>query len=332
MKAIRSHTSSLTVATLFSLTFQLHAQHYPAGAEGIRAASLPEPGFTIRDDNSFYYSDKTTGFWNILSDFSEFNYVQTPRLAWVSEWKILEAHYGIAVRIPFAYKEISYSPNYSSSGGLGSFPGQPGSAPTKVTLDRFGLTDMEVEPFMLSWNLKHFDVVLGYSFWAPTGDYDPNVLPFLRLGNGYWTHAIKLGGTWYPDSEKTWALSLLGHYEFNTWQYLQTGPLPGGGVGQQGDTPGDVFTLEWAASKTFAKSINVGLTGYYQQQVTDTTVPSYFVPTYLNQRVDVAGIGPEVGVSVPRWGLAVSLRYAYEFTANDRPQGSLVTLSVRKTF
>jgi hypothetical protein len=268
----------------------------------------------------------------MLPGFSEFCYIQTPRLAWVSDWRIIGANYGIAVRIPFAYKETSSSPNYSSSGGLGSFPGQPGSVPTKVSIERFGLADIEVEPVILSWKLKHFDITLGYSLWAPSGDYNPNILPFLPSGNDYWTHAIKLGGTWYPDSEKTWALSLLGHYEFNTWQYLQTDPLPGGGFGREGDTPGDVFTLEWAASKTFAKAIDVGLTGYYQQQVTDTTVASYFAPSYLNQLVDVAGLGPEIGVHLPKWGLAVSLRYAYEFTANDRPQGDLITLTIKKTF
>ena len=64
------------------------------------------------------------------------------------------------------------------------------------------------------------------------------------------------GATWYIDEEKTWAVSALNRYEFNT---------------EQRDThvtPGDAYTLEWGVSKTVAKVVDLGAVGYYQQQVT----------------------------------------------------------------
>ncbi len=56
---------------------------------------------------------------------------------------------------------------------------------------------------------------------------------------------------------------------------------------------GDIYTLEWAVSKTVVNGIDVGLTGYYQQQVTDIEGPTWYGPTYFSERVHVAGIGPE---------------------------------------
>ena len=50
----------LLIAGLLALPNLVQAQptaHYVPGAEGIKAASLPPPGFYVRDYNSFYYSD-----------------------------------------------------------------------------------------------------------------------------------------------------------------------------------------------------------------------------------------------------------------------------------
>jgi hypothetical protein len=97
-------------------------------------------------------------------------------------------------------------------------------------------------------------------------------------------------------------------------------------------TLGDIYTLEWAVSKTMWKSLDVGLTGYYQQQVTSTEGPTPNGPTWQGERVHVAGIGPEVDGAVPGWGLTIALRYAYEFSAMDHPQGHLINLTVKKSF
>ncbi len=46
------------------------------------------------------------------------------------------------------------------------------------------------------------------------------------------------GATWYIDEEKTWAVSALNRYEFNTEQ-RNTDIIPG-----------QTYTLEWGVSKT----------------------------------------------------------------------------------
>ena len=323
----------LTVSAIFPLS-QLCAQHYPAGTEGIKAACMPPPGLYFKDDNSFHYSDKTPGFSGQLEansfqkNFDLFTYVQAPRLIWMTPLKILGAEYGAALRIPLVYKKH----DQENLGILRKYNGID-IGPLITSVDKFGLGDIQVEPLILAWHTKRFDFVSSYSFWAPTGEYDHHKLFLLNLGSGYWTHMFTLGLTWYPDAEKTWAFSLINRYEINMAQYsdLYVAASPQN-VASLDTTLGDVYTLEWAVSKTVAKGLDVGLTGYYQQQVTATEGPTWFGPTYFDERVHVAGIGPEISFSYPKWGLAGSLRYAYEFSALDNPQGHNITLTVKIMF
>lgn len=309
--------------------FQLQAQHYPAGSEGIRAGSLPPPGIYVEDYNSFYFYDKVPGFGGqAQKGFTQFDYTQTPRLIWITDWKLLGANFGMAARIPFAYQQYTHN-----------VPTAPApSSPTKTVTDsHFGLSDIQIEPIILSWHLNHFDISSSYSFWAPTGDFpggnlNQNSTLFYTLGQGYWTHSFSLGITWYPDAEKTWAISLLNHYDINTAQYSGLYNGTGGKIVSEDTTLGNIYTLEWALSKTIVKGVDVGLTGYYQQQVTATEGPTPNGPTWQNERVHVAGIGPEVRVNNAKWGLSAALRYDYEFSAMDHPQGNLINLTVTKSF
>ena len=104
---------------------------------------------------------------------------------------------------------------------------------------------------------------------------------------------LTAGATWYIDQDKTWAVSALSRYEFNTEQR------------DTNITPGQAYTLEWGISKSLTKSIEVGLVGFYQQQTTeDSGVAPSRVLDYS------VALGPEVslfcsklgaGVVVPVW-------------------------------
>jgi hypothetical protein len=267
--------------------------HYPVGAEGIKGASLPPPGFYLRDYNFFYTANKVDGMPNGPDIFA---YVQAPRLIWMTDWKILGANYGMDVIVPFAYKNIA------APFGDGH---------------QFNLADIQVEPLLLSWHFKQFDAAAGYAIWVPSGNFDAST-PAKYLtspGSGFWTHMITLGGVWYPDEKKTWAVSLLNRYEINTEQ--DTTDI----------TPGNMLTMEWGLSKTVVPGVDVGFIGYYQQLVTRDSGTGAS-PDYSN----VVGLGPEASLFCPKLGLFTSLRYAYEVTAHDRPQGQTVVLTITKGF
>jgi hypothetical protein len=326
---------TLICIILAMATLKLHAQHYPAGIEGIKAGTLPAPGFTVEDDNSFYYFNHFSGFGGQLNDLKGFDYVQTPRLTWMTHLDFLDTDIGAGIRVPFAYKQTTLkSPSIVAPGG--PIPVPPTFGANASTTRLFGLADIEVQPLLLAWHWKHFDLSTGYSFWAPTGDYDKNRFFEENIGQGYWTHSFMLGVTWYPDAAKTWAVSLLNHFDINMAQYstLVTAPVSQShplGIVSVDTTLGDIDTLEWAVSKSI-RNFDLGITGYYQQQVTATQGPTFFGPTYGNEWIHVAGVGPEIQYAYAPWGLSASLRYAYEFTAMDHTQGQLINLTFSKSF
>jgi hypothetical protein len=127
---------------------------------------------------------------------------------------------------------------------------------------------------------------------------------------------LTAGATWYPDEAKTWSISALNRYEFNTEDR------------DTHETPGQADTLEWGLSKLLHKTIDCGVVGYYQQRVTSSTGPNPAEFPYSR----VAAIGPEISVAFPSAMLFVSLRYDYEFLAENRAQGHTVALTLTKRF
>ena len=125
---------------------------------------------------------------------------------------------------------------------------------------------------------------------------------------------LTAGVTWYIDQAKTWSVSALNRYEFNTEQR------------DTDITPGQAYTLEWGIGKSVTKTIDLGVVGYYQQQMTGGDVNG----SSAHDRV--ASVGPEISVAFPQPMLFVSLRYLYEFMAKDRAQGQTFALTLTKRF
>jgi hypothetical protein len=274
--------------------------HYVPGSEGIKGASLPPPGLYLRDYNAFYYASKLNDFSGnkitALNEFRAFTYANVPRLIWISDIQILGGNLGVDGLLPFVYQNLRIPPFYPEHSS-------------------FGIGDFFAEG-TLSWHLTQFDLSAGAGAWAPTGDsIGANDIATTRAGQGYWTPMLTAGATWYLDGEKTWAVSALNRYEFNT---------------EQRDThitPGQAYTLEWGVSKTIEKVYDIGAVGYYQQQVTEDSGTGS-----TGNRDRVAGVGPEFCVAYPQQMFFVSLRYVYEFAAEGRAQGNTWTLTLTKRF
>jgi hypothetical protein len=290
MKTHRNLQTLVTSLVLLALAGGVSAQqHYPAGAEGIKTASLPPSGVYLRDYNFFYFADR---FPDGPPKFDVFAYINAPRLIWMTDKTILGATYGMDLIVPFGYTDVKV-------GGAKD--------------NRFGLADIQIEPLLLSWHTKQFDVAAAYALWAPTGDFNPRRMA--NLGMGFWSHMLTAGATWYPDEQKTWAVGLLNRYEIHHEQQ------------DTHITPGQTFTAEWSLSRTVCKGVDLGLVGYWQQQVTKSTGPG--TGDGLSH---VVAIGPEVLAFCPKLKLFTSLRYNYELNAKDRPEGHTVTLTLTRPF
>ena len=292
-------TSILSAGVLLALSSPLLAQgpsftaHYVPGLEGIKGASLPPPGFYLRDYNVFYNADRVNmpngDKAGVAFDASV--YANGLRGIWVTDWKVLGGNFVMDALVPFISTDIKVAGRHFSECGFG---------------------DIYLEPALIAWHGTQWDAAFGYSMWLPTGDSQPNSAD---PGKGFLSHMISAGGTVYFDKEKTWALSLLNRYEINQ---------------EERDSrvrPGDQWTLEWGLSKSIKPTIEVGLVGYYQLQAT-TDAGS----TASHERDQVLAFGPEVSVFCPAMGLFTSLRYNYEVLAKDRPQGQTITLTLTKVF
>jgi len=283
----------LLVTGLAALPGLLQAQptaHYVPGVEGIKAASLPPPGWYLRDYNVGYYSTRAndaSGNNASPPGFEAHTYANVPRVIWITDQKILGGFVGVDALLPLPYQSLTV-PGYDHGD--------------------FGIGDFFAES-TLSWHPKQFDFATAAGVWTPTGDSGTPT----SAGLGYWTPMLTAGATWYLDQEKTWALSALNRYEFNTEQH------------HTDITPGQAYTLEWGVSKTVAKVVDLGVVGYYQQKVTTDSGTGA-----SKDRDRVAAVGPEISVAFPKQMLFISFRYDYEFMAESRAQGHTFALTLTK--
>lgn len=281
----------LIASAMIALATLLQAQpsaHYVPGSEGIKGASLPPPGFYARDYNYFYWSDRlndAVGNKSGPPNFETYTYANIPRAIWITDLKFLGGNVGVDGLLPLVDQHVRAGGYDNSTFGIGDLFGEG----------------------TLSWHVKQFDFALASGVWAPTGDTGGT-----RAGAGFWTFMQTAGATWYIDEAKTWAVSALNRFEFNTGQR------------DTHVTPGDAYTLEWGVSKSVCKEADLGVVGYYQQQVTGNSTKSP-----LNR---VAAIGPEINALIPKIMLFISCRYNYEFMAESRAQGQAITITLTKPF
>jgi hypothetical protein len=286
-------TTFLMVLTALPCLLQAQpTAHYVPGVEGIKAATLPPPGIYVRDYSVFYFADRLNdkdGDEIPGLDPEVFIYANVPRLIWITDQKLLGGYVGVDALVPLQYTSIK----------IGGFDDST-----------FGVGDLFVEG-TLSWHADEYDAAIGYGVWAPTGDFsDTNPT---RAGLGYWTHMITAGATWYAGENRQWSVSVLNRYEINHRQE------------DTHITPGQAYTLEWGIGYAAAKNIELGVVGYYQQQITkDSGNDSTDI------KDNVVAVGPELNMFWPKLGLFTSVRYNYEIASEGRLQGHTVTITLTK--
>ncbi|MGY8664242.1 transporter [Bradyrhizobium sp. UFLA05-109] len=157
----------------------------------------------------------------------------------------------------------------------------------------------------LKWNMGVNNLMVYGAGDIPVGDYDPVRLANLGIGHG----AIDLGGGYtYFNSKSGNEFSAVAGltYNFkNTYTQYQNGVD---------------FHLDWGASHFFDNKLQLGLVGYYLQQVSD----DFGAPPALGGfRSRVAGIGPQIGYLFPVGDLQgyVNVKAYREFAAQNRPEG-----------
>ena len=310
--------------------------HYNPGVSNVRDLVVPPPGWYVVAYNYFYTSDRlndadghrvdsvTIGRapgpeLTVDVDVDVNLYALSPMVLWVSPWEVAGARYSAYIAPGFATSTLGAALDTTTGRGIS---GDIDSS--------FGVGDTFFSPIWLGWPLKHWDLALGYGFYAPTGRYNvettslPVVGPIKveaqdNIGLGFWTHQLQGSVAWYPWEHRGTAVVGAVTYEIN---------------GDKKDfdiSPGSHLTLNWGASQYLPLTkdqkllAEIGITGYDQWKVNEDTGRDARNGDVLDQ---VHAVGAQLGITYPQWKLAVNLRYDYEYASEARFQGQVLVLSV----
>jgi hypothetical protein len=175
----------------------------------------------------------------------------------------------------------------------------------EAAIDRAGFGDLFVQPLKLGVREKHFDVVTSYTFYAPTGKFEPRGA---GVGRGYWTHQVSLGGAVFLTPARLHRASILASFDFNQKKHSID------------ITRGNMFQLQGGAGMPLFGPFGAGVAGYALWQVSadhGDDIP----PPLRGLRTRVFGLGPEINVFIPALRLRADFRFEWDFGAESRPEG-----------
>jgi hypothetical protein len=182
----------------------------------------------------------------------------------------------------------------------------PGPLTRSVALEQNTIAFGDMIPqFAVRWNAGVNNYMTYLTGDIPVGKYDSTDLANLGAGHG----AIDGGaGYTYFDpkagNEFSATFGLTGNFKNQSTGY----------------TNGVDSHLDVGLSKFVSKQLQIGLVGYYFQQV---TADSGCAPILCPFKSRVAGLGPQIGYLFPVGGMQgyLNLKGYKEFDAEDRPQG-----------
>jgi hypothetical protein len=178
-----------------------------------------------------------------------------------------------------------------------------------TSIDRFGLSDLFVQPLKLGWRGQRHDIVAGYAFYAPTGKFEPRT--DTGVGRGHWTHEFAVGGAAYTSTERGSRASMLATFELNERKR---------GIDIR---RGNMFQMQGGAGVTATRMMLLGVAGYALWQVSDDSGAD--LPDVLRgARTRVFGLGPELDLTIPALRMRANIRFEWDFGVRARPQGQVL--------
>lgn len=254
---------------------------YQNGAECFMAGAVPPPGTYFINYFLFYTADE----FKIKDgpDFPRFDAKVTAdvlRLIHVTKHQIFGGFWGMHVFLPFVNVDLK----------------TPGGNDTK-----FGIGDIIVDPFILSWHTKNWHFATGLDVYIPTGAYDKDDMA--NIGRNYWTFEPVAAFTYVSDSG--FEVSSKFMYDFNTENndkdYLS----------------GQEFHFDYLVGYNI-KPWGIGLSGYYYKQITNDRQSGEKVEPAGNKG-QVFAMGPSIKYDYKN--MTFNLKYQREMAVENKPEG-----------
>jgi hypothetical protein len=308
--------------------------HEPLGNESFLAGILPPPGFYVREELSYYTSQKikddqgrTLSLAREGAKLDKLDVVVAATgLLYISPLKVLGGFLGGRVLIPV----VGINEKLSLLTPAG---------PAQMGEHRRGIGDITFAP-NLSFHSKNglFHGYGGIDIFAPTGPWNRDHL--VNIGTNVWSFVPVVAATvflpWHPNL----GLDIKMDYSFNTRNsdYLISPSVAAkiGNIALSGlkthRTPGQEFHCDFGVEYALtergaANQFRIGAMGYFYQQVTDDNTG---VGSVKHDRGRVLGIGPGVWWSYKKW--TVGARTVFETAARNRPEGINSFLSIYHAF
>jgi hypothetical protein len=176
--------------------------------------------------------------------------------------------------------------------------------------DTTGFTDL-IPMFADRWNAGVNNYMVYLTGDIPVGLYSSSNLANIGLGHGAIDGGV--GYTYFDPKtghEFSAVAGLTGNFENHSTNY----------------TSGIDFHLDWGASQFLTKQVQVGLVGYFYEQLTGD---SGCAPVLCPFKSRVIGVGPQIGYIFPMAGMQgyLNLKGYGEFDNENRPAGWNVWLT-----
>jgi hypothetical protein len=310
---------ALTILIAAPASAQYNGSHTP-GDFGVQSGTQPASGLYIAPFLFHYNSDTVKGADGNDVNLAALGGTANGRLnlggagvfVWyVSKATIFGATYGAMVTLPFANNAIDapvLGINQTTSAALG---------------------DTYFSPINLGWHAKHADVLAGFGFYAPTGNYQAGGSS--NTGLGMWTSEPFVGTTVFFDEKKTVSVATNAYWDI-------AGTKSGTNI-----KVGQILLLEGGAGKSFLGGGLVVGAAYYglwkmtaDNVGTTVTVPALsrvLGPTLDGIKDSAVALGPDVTVPIAsksKLFALVTIRYEWEVVAKTHTLGQ--TLMVFSTF
>jgi len=263
---------------------------YPNGAEDFMAGAVPPPGTYFLNYLTHYTAGRIKDDHgdNLVPDFRLNATANVFRLLHVTREQVLGGYWGMHVFVPVVYMDVKMMGAKDS---------------------RFGLGDIIIDPFILSWHSKNWHFATGVDIYLPTGAYDKNDLA--NIGRNYWTFAPIIAATYTADCGFEASLKLM--YDFNTKN--NSSRLPTGQNVKY--LSGQEFHFDYTLGyKTGGWNLGVG--GYYYKQITNDKVNGVTVAPD-GFKGQAFAFGPQVKYDYKNMSFA--LKYQHEVAVRNKPEG-----------
>ncbi len=320
--------------------------HYYPGVMGMRDIILPPKGFyalyydPIYGSNAmtnshghkidaFSASETETKVLNIQGQqipvtltanlsakvkMSMFFTMQELLLVWVPGWKFLGADFGMMIVPSMGFVDVRIKANAHTAGTLTvADKSEILSKDSEFKLDssKYGFGDLLVQPVMLDWRGKKFDLGVNYGFFAPTGAYSEHRIA--NVGMGFWSQQFQAFGSYYFDKERKNAAVAVVTYNLNSKMYSKD------------LTPGQSITLEYGFDHYFNSRIAAGPCGYSQWQISSDTGTAAVQKNVFYQ---IHGIGGQLSGWLLKEKLNITGKCIAEYYGVGRFRGVLGTVNL----